>query len=68
MKTITYRGEQYEVEDWVNWVAMESNGTYYGYENEPYLNLGSGEWIKDVGRICIIGEENMEWEESLEKV
>lgn len=31
MKTITYRGEQYEVEDWVNFVAMDADGDIYGY-------------------------------------
>lgn len=66
MKTITYRGEQYEVEDWVNFVAMDSDGAIYTYENEPYSKYG--EWIKSTGNVKCIGGEVMEWETSLEKV
>lgn len=38
MKTITYRGKQYEVEYWVNFVAMDSDGNIYAYENKPDHN------------------------------
>lgn len=66
MKTITYRGEQYEVEDWVNFVAMDADGAIYAYEQEPYSRCG--EWIKSGGNVKCIGCEVVEWEESLEKV
>lgn len=66
MKTITYRGEQYEVEDWVNFVAMDADGAIYAHESEPYRR--HGEWVKTEGRIQCIGNEVAGWEESLEKV
>lgn len=66
MKTITYRGEQYEVEDWVNFVAMDADGMIYSYEHEP--TLSDGEWIPSLGRVWHVGDEPSEWEESLEKV
>lgn len=66
MKTITYRDEQHEVEDWVNFIAMDADGAIYAYENEPYRKYG--EWIKTEGSVKCIGSEVVEWEESLEKV
>lgn len=68
MKTITYRGEQYEVEDWVNFVAMDASGEIYAYEIEPGRELGDTEWSYELGRVEWIGREPVEWEESLEKV
>lgn len=67
MKTITYRGKQYEVEDWVNFVAMDSDGMIYGYETKPENGL-SDEWFNTGGKVCWIGSEHNEWEDSLEKV
>lgn len=66
MKTITYRGERYEVEDWVNFVAMDSDGMIYGYDYEPELSCG--EWIPSLGRTWPVGDEPTDWEVSLEKV
>lgn len=67
MKTITYRGEQYEVEDWVNWVAMDADGGIYGYETNPEWGVYD-EWANTGGKVCAIGVEDNKWEESLEKV
>lgn len=66
MKTITYRGEQYEVEDWVNFVAMELDGAIFGFEKLPFAS--EGEWLPNGGRFVEIHREITNWEESLEKV
>ncbi|UIB81320.1 hypothetical protein [Flyfo podovirus Tbat2_2] len=65
MKIITYRGEQYEVEDWVNFVAMDADGDIYAYENKPERNTIN--WTFR-GTACLIGTEPVDWEGSLEKV
>ncbi|QDH85544.1 hypothetical protein [Proteus phage vB_PmiP_RS51pmB] len=67
MKTITYRGEQYEVEDWVNWVAMDAGGEIYAYEHEPIVS-SENDWINTGGNCFWIGSEPQDWDESLEKV
>ena len=35
MKTIKFEGVEYEVEDWVNFVARDFDGDVYGYESRP---------------------------------
>lgn len=67
MKTITYRGEQYEVEDWVNFVAMDADGDIYGYEHEPKINQ-YGQWELPSGDNYYLGNVGPYWSESLEKV
>lgn len=62
METITYRGKQYEVEDWVNFVAMDGSGEIFAYETEPSIEPG------EQNRVEWIGREPVDWEESLEKV
>lgn len=68
MKTITYRGEKYEVEDWVNFVAMDGSGEIFAYENEPKIDPGVPVWIYNLNRVKRIGREPVAWESSLEKV
>lgn len=68
MKTITYRGEQYEVEDWVNFVAMDGSGEIFAYENEPTIEPGELVWSYNQNRVEWIGREPVDWEETLEKV
>ena len=67
MKTIKYHGKQYEVEDWVNFVAMDADGDIYGYEHEPHIHL-SDQWVRATGKVESIGIESTEWDNSLEKV
>ena len=47
MKTIEFQGAEYQVQDWVNWVAMDDDGELYGYENKPYKT--DGEWFPQKG-------------------
>ena len=66
MKTITYRGNQCEVPEWVNFVAMDADGDIFGYEHEPYT--GDGDWFCSGGRVKHLRDTCIFWEESLEKV
>ena len=43
MKTVKYRGKEYEVADCVNFLAKDSDGQIWGFENEPFLN-DYGDW------------------------
>lgn len=67
MKTITYRGEQYEVEDWVNFVAMDGNLALFGYKNEPTC-YGQVWDCDNVNERHFISYVQPEWRDSLEKV
>lgn len=67
MKTINYRGKEYIVEDWVNFVAMDIDGDIYAFENEPEKD-DFGEWMNIKGEVLQIDYVNNGWENSLEKV
>ena len=64
MKTITFEGKEYEVEDWVNYVATDSNGRIYGYQYEPIK--GSRIWSDNGGEWSEIYDYG--WKDSLVKV
>lgn len=38
MKTIEFENKSYEVEDWVNWVAKDSDGEIWVFEAMPVLD------------------------------
>lgn len=66
MKKINFHGKEYEVEDWVNWVAIDEDGVIYGYEDEP--EAGFATWINSK-RFARIPESYAElWKNSLTKV
>lgn len=65
MKAITFEGKQYEVEDWVKWVARDADGNIHGYSHEPMFGIGS--FFHDFGcQKCFIGKSN--WQGSLTEV
>lgn len=66
MKTITYRGEQYEVEDWVEYVAANQDGWIRAFENIPIAN--GDKWFNTGGQCMYISYVDNEWRDSLEKV
>jgi hypothetical protein len=68
MKTITFEGKEYQVEDWVRYVARDSDSYIYGYEHRPELHNQS--WEDDVNRnVFHIGwGDNILWYESLKEV
>lgn len=55
-----------EVPSWVNWIAQDKSGTWWGFEQEP--NEGHNFWYEnEVGRIFRLceGELNPSWRETL---
>lgn len=69
MKTITYHGKEYIVEDWVNFVATDYCGDIWGYENEPGKEKYQDAWNNsNGGDYCLVNQSEIDWENSLEKV
>ncbi len=68
MKTITFEGKQYEVEDWVNYIARDHDGEIYGYEAEPIILDRT--WWDNVGdtKFKLIDLFSAKWQDSLTKV
>ena len=55
-----------KVPDWVRWLAMDADGTCWGYEAEP--NQQDNGWYEnEVGRIVRLGqtEPPSDWEATL---
>ena len=55
--------------DWVNWIAQDQNGTWWGYQVEPLQNH-HGWYENEVGRNVRLAEDlpNDRWQESLQKI
>ena len=66
MKTVNYRGMTVEVEDYVNFIAMDKDGQIIGYENKPIADCD--QWIVNIGMWEVITTFTTDWEYSLEKV
>lgn len=66
MKTVNYRGMTVEVEDYVNFIAMDKDGQIIGYENKPIADCD--QWIVNSGMWEVITTFTTDWENSLEKV
>lgn len=62
MKTITFEGKQYEVEDWVKWACRDLDGSIWGYENRP--RPLTNDWYVE-GRKTILTNG---WQDSLTEV
>lgn len=57
-----------EIPDWVQWLAQDADGTWWGFEAEP--NEGDCSWYEnEVGRYCRLGREgpNPRWQRSLRR-
>ena len=66
MKNIVYMGQEYEVEDWVNYVAMDEDGEIWGYESEPEE---LDRWFSKRERsICLNTPEKYIWQNTLQKI
>ena len=52
--------------DWANWLAMDSDGTWYWYENEPYISDNSSSFIAG-GKCLEVLADVSGWEDSVEK-
>jgi len=68
MKTVTIEGKEYEVPDWVNWVAMDAVGVWYGYDQKPDLSMQSGKWLGTSEKMFYIVNPNRNWMETLQEV
>ena len=51
---------------WVNWIAQDADGTWWGYEVEPLQHF-SGWYENEVGQYIKLGKEapNKNWQETL---
>ena len=58
-----------EMPEWVQWIAQDADGVWWGYEVEP-LQHDHGWYENEVGRNIklLAGEINAEWRETLQKV
>ena len=54
---------------WVNWVAQDADGTWWGYQVEPLQNH-HGWYENEVGQNIRLTKEaaNRDWENTLKKV
>jgi len=57
---------------WAKWLAMDNNGDWWWYENEPVKNPTDNEWwnaIPGEGEVEMASAplHNLNWEESKEK-
>lgn len=68
MKKVTIEGKEYEVPDWVNWVAMDSDGVWYGYDQKPKLAIQLGKWLRASKEMHFIVSPNFGWMETLKEV
>ena len=69
MKTVKYRGNEYNIPEWVSYIATDENGGVWGFEDKPYSSRGY--WLnrEQCGKCKRIGSLNIDnWENSLEKV
>ena len=55
--------------DWVNWVAQDRDGAWWGYSVEP-LQHHQGWYENEVGEIIKLADEqpNPDWQQSLHRV
>ena len=55
--------------DWINWIAQDANGSWWGYSAEPHRHdLG---WYENEVGDCVLlerGQPDPGWRQSLQKV
>lgn len=56
-----------EVPDWVNWIAQDEDGDWYGYGNKPQ-NVSYGAWGAGKGGTTKLSFQNSNWKDTLRKV
>ena len=56
------------VPDWVQWLAQDSSGAWWGYSVEPLRN-DSGWYENEVGDYILLGTtEPVDWPNSLQRI
>lgn len=59
----------FSIPDWVNWIAQDANGNWWGYSVEP-LQHDRGWYENEVGRCQLLGADqpNSNWQDTLAHV
>ena len=58
----------FEIPEWVNWIAQDESGAWWGYSVEPLRN-DRGWYENEVGQNLYLGEaEPINWTRSLRRV
>jgi hypothetical protein len=53
---------------WVNWIAQDAGGTWWGYSVEP-LRHETGWYENELGRYAALGRTDpLNWQQSLRKI
>lgn len=65
-KTVNYRGKQYTVPDWVKFIATDLNGSIFGYEMKPTMDLVSEGYVATKGRVYRLRWP--EWQDTLQEI
>lgn len=58
-----------QLPDWVNWIAQDSDGAWWGYSVEP-LQHHQGWYENEVGQIIKLADDlpNHNWQDSLRQI
>lgn len=51
VKDVVVKGVNITVPTWVNWIAIDYNGSGWGYESEPEKRLSEGLWRERDGDV-----------------
>jgi len=68
MKTVTINGKEYEVPNWVNWIAMNEDGRWCGYELKPMILPKEGAWYDGTGKLVFFRHELGHWMNTARRV
>ncbi|MDY6980165.1 MAG: hypothetical protein SV201_09800 [Pseudomonadota bacterium] len=61
--------ENFSIPDWVNWIAQDANGNWWGYSAEPHRH-DRGWYENEVGDCQLLAAEqpNSNWQDTLQRV
>jgi poly(3-hydroxyalkanoate) synthetase len=61
--------QKFTTPDWVNWLAQDADGAWWGFEQEP-LQHDSGWYENEIGRYIKLAAEsaNPDWRTTLRKI
>ena len=66
--TTAERWLAFDIPDWVNWIAQDESGAWWGYSVEPLRN-DRGWYENEVGEYLQLGDsEPVNWTDSLRRV
>ncbi len=58
MRKVMFKGTEYTVESWAQYIAMDDDGEVYMYENEPKYNEVMKVWLPGFGECKNLGNVN----------